>query len=88
MIERLHKTMNQGLSHYVNSAGTDWDTLIPFYMMAYRGTPHGTHGFSPFYLLHGRETILPKSQALKPKLTADARETENANRLEKLKSTL
>jgi hypothetical protein len=32
--------------------------------------------------------ILPTSQALKAKLTAEARETENANRLEKLKSTL
>jgi hypothetical protein len=87
-IERLHKTMNQGLSHYVNSTGTDWDNLIPFYMMAYRGTPHGTHGFSPFYLLHGREMILPTSQGLKAKLTAEVRETENVHRLEKLKSTL
>jgi transposase InsO family protein len=34
-IERLHKTMNQGLSNYVNSSGTDWDSLILFYMMAY-----------------------------------------------------
>jgi transposase InsO family protein len=47
-IERLHKTMNQGLSLYVNWSGTDSDDLILFYMMAYRGTPHGTHGFSPF----------------------------------------
>jgi hypothetical protein len=69
-IERLHKTMSQGLSKYVNSSGTDWYTLIPFYMMAYRETPHGTHGFSPFYLLHGREMVLPTSEALKAKLTA------------------
>jgi hypothetical protein len=87
-IERLHKTIDQGLSHYVNSSGTDWDNLIPFYMIAYRGTPHGTHGSSPFYLLHGREMILPTSQDLKAKLTAEVRETENAYRLEKLKSTL
>jgi hypothetical protein len=85
---RLHKTMNQGLSHYVNSSGTDWDTLIPFYMMAYRGTPHGTHGFSPFYLLHGREMVLPTSQGLKAKLKAEVRETENVHGLEKLKATL
>jgi hypothetical protein len=87
-IERLYKTMNQGLSHYVNSAETDWDSLIPFYIMAYRGTPHRTHGFSPFYLLHGRETILPTSQALKAKLTAEVREIENVHRMEKLMSTL
>jgi hypothetical protein len=80
--------MNQGLSHYVNASGTDWDTLITFCMMAYRGTPHGTHGFSPFYLLHGREMVLPTSQAHKAKLTVEVRETENLHRLEKLKSTL
>jgi hypothetical protein len=66
--------MNQGLSHYVNSSGTDWDTLIPFYMMAYRGTPHGTSKFSPFFLLHGREIVLPTSDDLKAKLTAEVRE--------------
>jgi hypothetical protein len=86
-IERLHKTMNQGLSH-VNSSGKDWDTLIPFYVMAYHGTPHGTHGFSPFYLLHGREIVLPTSQELRVKLTAEVRETDFAHRLENLKSTL
>jgi hypothetical protein len=31
-IERIHKTINEGLSHYVNSSGMDWDSLIPFYM--------------------------------------------------------
>jgi hypothetical protein len=35
MIEQYHKTMNQGLSHYANASGTNWDTLIPFYLMAY-----------------------------------------------------
>jgi hypothetical protein len=64
--------MNQGLSHYVNSSGTDWDTLISFYIMAYRGTPHGTSKFSPFFLLHGREMILPTSQDLKAKLTPES----------------
>jgi hypothetical protein len=70
-IERLHTTMNQGLSHYVNLSGTDWDSLIPFYMMAYRGTPHGTSKFSTFYLLHGREIVLPTSQDLRVKLKSE-----------------
>ena len=51
--EKYHKTMNQGLSHYLNASGTKWDTLIPLYLMAYRATPHGSTGFSPYYLLHG-----------------------------------
>jgi transposase InsO family protein len=87
-IERIHKTMNQGFSHYVNLSGTDWDNLISSYLMVYRGTLHGTSGYSSYYLLHGREMILPTSQNLRAKLTSDFRETEYAHRLEYLKSTL
>jgi len=80
--------MNQGLSHYFNASGTNWDTLVPFYLMACRATPHGTSGYSPYYLLHGREMILPTSQDLRAKLSPDVRESESAHRLENLKSTL
>ena len=55
---------------------------------AYRGTPHGTSEYSPYYLLHGREMILPTSHDLRAKLTPDVRETEYVHRLEHLKSTL
>ena len=41
-IEWYHKTMNKGFSHNVNASSTNWDTLVPFYLMAYRATPHGT----------------------------------------------
>jgi hypothetical protein len=53
-MQKFLKTMHQGLSDYVNASGTNWDTLIPFYLMAYRATSHGSTGFSPYYLLHGR----------------------------------
>jgi transposase InsO family protein len=82
-IGRFYRTMNQGLSHYVNSAGTNWDDLIP--LMAYRGTQHGTSGYSPYYLLNGREMILPTSHELRAKLTPDFRETNYAHRIEHLK---
>ena len=80
--------MNQGLSHYENASGTNWDTLVPFCLMAYRATPHGTSGYSPYYLLHGREIILPTSQDIWAKLSPDVRESECAHGLENLKSTL
>jgi len=88
MVEKLNKTMNQGLSHYVNAAGTNWDVLLPLYLMAYRATPHSSTRYSPFFLLHGREMILPTSQNLRAKLAPDLRETEHAPRLENLKSAL
>jgi hypothetical protein len=73
--------MNQGFNHYINSAETNWGDLIPYYLMAYRETPHCTSGYSPYYLLHGRE-ILPTSNYLRTKLTPNVRETEYANRLD------
>jgi hypothetical protein len=87
-VERYHRTINQGLSHYVNASGTNWDSLIPFYLMAYRATPHGSTGYSPYYLLHGREMILPTTQDIKANLPPDLRGTDYAGRLENLKSSL
>jgi hypothetical protein len=39
--------------------------------MAYRATPHGSSGFSPLYLLHGREMILPTTQSITAKLSPE-----------------
>ena len=33
--ERLHRSLHTGLSHYINSVNTNWDTLVPFFLMAY-----------------------------------------------------
>ena len=56
--------------------------------MAYRTTPNTTTGFSPSYLLHGREISLQNSENLKPKLPADKENTAVDCRLENLKSIL
>ena len=87
-LERWHKSLCEGLSHYVNACGNNWDTLVPFYLMAYRNTPHGTTKYSPFYMLHGREMVLPTMQSLRAKLPPEIRETDHAPRLENLKSKL
>jgi len=64
MFERLHRD-HTALSHYVNSTYTNWDSLVPFCLVAHRATLHSTTGFSPFFLLHGREMILPSHEDLK-----------------------
>jgi hypothetical protein len=60
-VERLHRFIHAGLSHYVNTNNTNWDVLTPFFLMVYRATPHTVIQFSPFYLLHGREMLLPNN---------------------------
>ena len=87
MIERSHRSLQLGLSHYIDSANTKWDIVVPFYLMAYRATPNTTTGFSLYYLLHGREMALPNSENLKAKLSKQ--ESLDQNRiLENLKSSL
>jgi len=54
--------------------------------MSYRATLHTTTGYRPFYLLHGREMVLPSTDNLKARLRKD--NTENDQRLENLKSNL
>jgi transposase InsO family protein len=34
-IESFHRTLNTGLSHYINSTHNSWDALVPLYLMAH-----------------------------------------------------
>jgi len=86
MVERLHRFLHSGLSHYVNATNTNWDVLTPFFLMAYRATPKTDTGYSPFYLLHGRETQLPNQVDLKAKISAQP--LDHNQRLKSLKASL
>jgi transposase InsO family protein len=66
--ERFHRTINRALGLYVNAAGNDWDTLLPLFLMSYRAAPSTVTGYSPFYLLHGREMVVPNTHNLRAKL--------------------
>jgi hypothetical protein len=70
----FHRTLNSGLSHYVNASGTIWGTLLPFYLMSYNTTPYSSTNFSPFYLLPEREIVLPTSENLRAKLPPEIRD--------------
>jgi hypothetical protein len=85
-VERLHWSLHSGLSHYVNASHKNWDELVPFYLMSYRATPHTTTGYGPFYVLHGKDIILPSANNLKARLPKE--NTDDDQRLEKLKLNL
>ena len=86
MIERLYRDLHAGLSHYVNSANTNWDILAPFFLIAHRATPHCTTKHSPFFLLHGREMILRSQENLKARVSGE--NLGQKQRLENLKTSL
>jgi transposase InsO family protein len=86
MVERLHRSLHSGLSHHVNANHQNWDEVVPYYVMSHRATPHTTTGYSPFYLLHGREMVLPSTDNLKARLPKV--HTDEDQRFENLKSNL
>ncbi|UYV80952.1 K02A2.6-like [Cordylochernes scorpioides] len=65
LTERLNKTLGDMLSMYVDVEQKNWDSILPFVTLAYNTAKQETTGFTPFYLVHGREaetmldTLLP-----------------------------
>jgi transposase InsO family protein len=86
--ERFHITMNRALGLYVNAAGTELVTLLPFFLISYRAAPSTVTGYSPFYLLHGREMVVPNTHNLRAKLSPEGERFDEAGRLRTLQSAL
>lgn len=55
LTERFNKTLGDMLSMYVDVDQRDWDEILPFVTFAYNTAKQDVTGFTPFYLLHGRE---------------------------------
>jgi len=47
------------LGKVVSSHQRDWDDLLPHTLSAYRASPHETTGYTPNFLMYGRETRAP-----------------------------
>ena len=54
-IERLHSTLNNMLGKVVSDNQKDWCSYLPYVMAAYRSTQHSSTGYTPNYLMLGRE---------------------------------
>ena len=58
-IERFHATLNGLLAKWVSENQRDWDEKLPAIAFAYRTSVQETTGFTPFYLIFGREARIP-----------------------------
>ncbi|UYV77521.1 K02A2.6-like, partial [Cordylochernes scorpioides] len=59
LTERLNKTIADMLSMYVDVNQKDWDRILPFVTFAYKIAKQESTGFTPFFLVHGREAETP-----------------------------
>ena len=58
--ERFNSTLREMARAGGHDNATEWDLLLPYLVMFYNATVHDSHGFSPFYIEHGREPRLPR----------------------------
>ena len=63
-VERINHNLADMLSMFVSADHSDWDELLPFITFAYNTSRQETTGRTPFYLLHGREAVLPIDASL------------------------
>jgi len=59
MVERMNRTLEGMLSAFVEERQRDWDEHLPYLAMAYRSAVHETSGFTPNFMMMGREANLP-----------------------------
>ena len=59
MVERCNRTLLAMLRTVVSEQQDDWDDQLPALLSAYRSTPHGSTGVSPYRMLYGVEMTMP-----------------------------
>jgi len=64
LVERFHRSLNAMLGKVVHMHQTDWPDHLPFVLNAYNTTVHSATGFSPHFLMFGREQRAPVDVSL------------------------
>jgi hypothetical protein len=71
MVERLHRVIHDSISHYIDFTDTNWDDLLPFFLIACRATTQHDKVLVQSILIHGREMVVPNEGTLKAKISPD-----------------
>ncbi|UYV74124.1 K02A2.6-like [Cordylochernes scorpioides] len=55
--ERMNRTLTDMISMYIDEKHQNWDVILPFVTFAYNSSVQETTGYSPYFLIHGREPL-------------------------------
>ena len=72
IVERSHSTLNECLRSYTAASQKDWANFLPAVTFALNTSPSASHGYSPYFLLYGREANLP-SDTMAPTIRLSSR---------------
>jgi len=86
-IERFHSTMHHMIAKWVTDNQRNWDETLPAVAFAYRTSENETTGFTPFYLMFGREARIPADLAYGDITTTDGKNDNfTAVRIDRLRT--
>ena len=71
--ERANRTILGMLAKYLSGSHNEWDRHLPLLMLGYRAQIHKSLGYSPFFMMFGREPSLPIDAEIDSPSTARAR---------------
>jgi transposase InsO family protein len=60
MVERVNRTLADIIASYVSKEPTKWSDFLPSATFAYNTAVHSSTGYTPFYLMYGREATEPQ----------------------------
>lgn len=59
LTERANQTLTRSLIKMTKDDPDNWDKQIPTVLMGYRATKQASTKYSPFFMLHGHEMVMP-----------------------------
>lgn len=63
-LERFHRSLNDYLKHFTQA--DNWDEFLKFATFSYNSTKNNTTKYTPFFLMFGREPLMPTAIKLPP----------------------
>ena len=85
MVERFNRTLKDMSSKFIQPHGSDWDDHLASITFAYNTSKHSVTGFTPFFLVHGREARLPVDELFNMKPEASMVDSYIDNKLRQLR---